>query len=153
MPALKVWVANERLTSTDLNANFASVQQPDGVVASAANTSTQSTPITLNAVVEGKASYLSGGRIVTPRAGLYLVSGLVTVTATATGPHTFALNGAPLDFAWFLSSSPVKFSFAMPLVLGSGVQITGQFATTAGGAPTCTIHRLGFLFLGTGYAP
>ena len=70
MPALKVWVANERLTSTDLNANFASVVGPDGVVASAAANITVSTPIPLTTVVEGKASYLSGGRIVTSSAGV-----------------------------------------------------------------------------------
>jgi hypothetical protein len=152
MPALKVWVANERLTSTDLNANFASVQTPDGVVASAASTTVVSTPITLNAVVEGKASYLSGGRIVTPRAGLYLVSGLVSIGTPTTGSYGLTVLNTPLDFAFYNSGTATKILFSLPCVLASGVQITAQF-TSPGGTPSLTINRLGFLFLGTGYAP
>ena len=153
MPALKVWVANERLTSTDLNANFASVQLPDGVVASAASTTVVATPITLNAVVEGKASYLAGGRIVTPRAGLYLVSGLVSLGApVATGAYGLTVLNTPLDFAFYNSGTATKILFSLPCVLASGVQITAQW-TSPGGTPSLTINRLGFLFMGTGYAP
>jgi hypothetical protein len=156
VPALKVWVANERLTSADLNATFASVQQPDGVAASAAANMVQTTPIPLTTVVEGKASYLAGGRIVTPRAGLYLVSGVITLQqATAGAFMTFSVPSTPIDFSFQNQAGTTgKFVFALPCVLASGVQLTGQFSTLAGGgAPSCTIHRLGFLFLGTGYAP
>jgi hypothetical protein len=155
MPALKVWVANERLTSTDLNATFASVQQPDGVVASAPANTVQTTPIPLTTVVEGKAAYLSGGRIVTPRAGLYLVSGLITVTngvGTVSNTHHVTIVNTALDFDVMSPQASFKVNFALPLVLASGVQITASY-TVVGGSPSCTIHRLGFLFLGTGYAP
>jgi len=151
MPALKVWVANERLTSTDLNANFASVQLPDGIVASAAANATVSTPIPLTTVVEGKASYLSGGRIVTPRAGLYLVTGLVSLGVAAGALVTLTVVGTPFDYA-YATNGVIKISFSLPAVLASGTQITCSYTQSAG-SPTCTVHRLGFLFLGTGYAP
>jgi len=151
MPALKVWVANERLTSTDLNATFASVQLPDGVVASAPSNATVSTPITLTTVVEGKASYLSGGRIVTPRAGLYLVSGLVSLGQAAGNTVTLTVVGTPFDYSW-ATNGIVKVGFSAPAVLAAGTQLTCSFTQT-GGTPACIIHRLGFLFLGTGYAP
>jgi hypothetical protein len=151
MPALKVWVANERLTSTDLNANFASAQAPDGVVASAAANITQSTPIPLTTVVEGKASLLSGGRIVTPRAGLYLVSGLVTINSASGGLVTLTVVGTPFDYSYSIQAA-IKFGFSFPAILASGTQITCQY-TQAAGSPSCTIHRIGFLFMGTGYAP
>lgn len=154
MPALKVWVANERLTSTDLNATFASVQAPDGIVASAPLNATVSTPIPLTTVVEGKAAYLAGGRIVTPRAGLYLVSGLITlgVAAASGGTMTLTVVGTPLDFKYSGLNDAVKFGFSQPLVLAAGAQLTCSFTQSAS-SPACTIHRLGFLFLGTGYAP
>jgi len=152
MPALKVWVPNERLTSIDLNATFASVQQPDGVVASAASTTATGTPVTLNAVVEGKAAYLAGGRIVTPRAGLYLVSGFITYgIAAGSGSAALTIVGTPLvlDIQWV---GPMRLSFAQPLTLAAGAQLTMSF-TNVGGTPALVINRLGFLFLGTGYAP
>ena len=154
MPALKVWVANERLTSTDLNATFANVQLPDGIVASAALNGTVSTPIPLTTVVDGKASYLSGGRIVTPRAGLYIVSGLITLGVVGAGGGTMTLTviGVPLDFKYSGLNDAVKFSFSQPFVIASGTQLTCSFTQSAS-TPQCTIHRLGFLFLGTGYAP
>jgi len=151
MPALKVWVANERLTSTDLNANFASVQAPDGVVASAAANVTVSTPIPLTTLVEGKAAYLTGGRIVTPRAGLYLVSGLVSIGVAAGALLTLTVVGTPYDYAYAVNGV-IKISFSFPALLASGAQLTCSYTQSAG-SPTCTIHRLGFLFLGTGYAP
>jgi len=152
MPALKVWVANERLTSTDLNATFASVQLPDGVVASAAANITVSTPIPLTTVVEGKASYLSGGRIVTPRAGLYLVSGLVSFTTPVAATFALTVVGTPLDYSWNAIQAPFKIGFSAPVVLAAGTQITCSY-TQSNGSTSCTIHRIGFLFLGTGYAP
>ena len=152
MPALKVWVANERLTSTDLNANFTSVVGPDGVVASAVANITVSTPIPLTTVVEGKASYLAGGRIVTPRAGLYLVSGLVSFTAGTGGTVTLAVVGTPFDYLWTSTVTPFKVGFSGPVILAAGTQITCSYTQSAG-SPSCTIHRIGFLFLGTGYAP
>lgn len=151
MPALKVWVANERLTSTDLNANFASVVGPDGVVASAPVNATVSTPIPLTTLVEGKASYLAGGRIVTPRAGLYLVHGLISVGAAAGAIVTLTVVGTPYDYS-YATNNVIKFSFGFPALLASGAQLTCSFTQSAGTAQ-CTIHRLGFLFLGTGYAP
>lgn len=152
MPALKVWVANERLTSADLNANFASVQQPDGIVASAVGNTVVSTPIPLTTVVEGKAAYLAGGRIVTPRAGLYLVSGLITMGSPGVGgPMTLTIVGTPIDFKYAVNDQ-LKFGFSQPVILAAGAQLTAQFTMSAG-SPLCTIHRLGFLFLGTGYAP
>jgi len=151
MPALKVWVANERLTSTDLNANFASVQTPDGVVASAVANITVSTPIPLTTLVEGKASYLTGGRIVTPRAGLYLVHGLVSVGVAAGAIITLTVVGTPYDYS-YATNNVLKIGFSFALVLASGTQLTCSYTQSAG-SPTCTIHRLGFLFLGTGYAP
>jgi len=152
MPALKVWVANERLTSTDLNATFASVQLPDGVVASAASTTTTATAITLNAVVEGKASYLAGGRIVTPRAGLYLVSFFGSYGITSgSGTAALTIVGTPfvMDINW---TNVMRLAFAQPLILAANTQLTMSF-TNAGGTPALVINRLGFLFLGTGYAP
>jgi len=151
MPALKVWVANERLTSTDLNANFTSVTGPDGVVASAAPNITVSTPIPLTTVVEGKASYLSGGRIVTPRAGLYLVHGLVSIGTATAGSVTLTVVGTPYDY-FYATNNTLKVGFSFPLLLASGTQITCSY-TQATGSPSCTIHRLGFVFMGTGYAP
>lgn len=153
MPALKVWVANERLTSTDLNATFASVDNPEGVVASAAGTSGAPAPITLNAVVEGKASYLAGGRIVTPRAGLYLIHGVFALSGTVTsGMHVFRIVGPNVDLGFWNGGAAAAHGFSTLLLLASGVQLTGQY-TPPSGTPTITITRIGFLFLGTGYAP
>jgi len=151
MPALKVWVANERLTSTDLNANFTSVVGPDGVVASAAANTTVSTPIPLTTLVEGKAAYLTGGRIVTPRAGIYLVHGLVSIGTATAGSVTLTVVGTPIDF-FYATNNTLKFSFSQAVLLASGTQITCSY-TQATGSPSCTIHRLGFVFMGTGYAP
>jgi len=151
MPALKVWVANERLTSTDLNANFASVTGPDGIVASAVANVTTATPIPLTTVVEGKAAFLSGGRIVTPRAGIYLVHGLVSIGSATAGLVTLTVVGTPIDFA-YATNNTLKFSFSQAVLLAAGAQLTCSY-TQATGSPSCTIHRLGFLFLGTGYAP
>jgi hypothetical protein len=49
-------------------------------------------------------------------------------------------------------NGPIKFSFGLPAVLASGTQITASFTQSAA-SPVCIIHRIGFLFLGTGYAP
>ena len=155
MPPLKVWIANERLTSTDLNATFASIDNPEGVVASAAGTSVAAnTPITLNAVVEGKASYLAGGRIVTPRAGLYLVSGLFTLGGTVSvGAYTITILNTPLGIGFYNSGAGGTIPIGLPCLLASGVQITAQFTVPGANGPVLTVNRLGFLFLGTGYAP
>jgi hypothetical protein len=154
MPALKVWVPNERLTSIDLNATFASVQQPDGVVASAPLNGTPGTPIPLTTVVEGKAAYLAGGRIVTPRAGLYLVSAFVTLGVAATGATgTITIVGTPGPFTieapW---NGPTRFLISAPAILAAGAQLTIQY-TQGAGTNQCVVNRIGFLFLGTGYAP
>ena len=155
MPALKVWVANERLTSTDLNANFASVVAPDGVVArgSLSGDTTLSTPLPLTTVIDGKASYLVGGRIVTPRAGLYLVSGLVSIGQLSVGGNlTLTVVGTSQVYNATGVNYPWQMEISFPALLASGAQLTCQFTQSVGG-PVCTIHRLGFLFLGTGYAP
>jgi hypothetical protein len=154
---LKVWNPYDRLTSADLNAQFANVQKPEGVVASAAGFGTQATPVTLTTLIAGKAAYLAGGRIVTPRAGLWLVHGVVSFSGQSTGVLTVQFIGSPaiaegLPNLAVATNGAIATAFGVPLVLPSGQTLTLAYSHSTG-AGTFTVNRLGFTFLGTGYSP
>jgi hypothetical protein len=156
MTTLKTWNPYDRLTAVDLNGNFTAVETPEGIVASAAGTTTQSAAIALTTVVEGKASYLAGGRIVTPRAGIYLLAGLLLWTGASSGTFTFSFiftgTGAPTAPGPLQvpSATPLNTFFAIPMLLPANLQMTGSFSASAG-APTLVIQRFGFHWLGAAY--